>query len=80
MSFMFQGICAEAGVLHKKKREEKREEKRKKNHCESLNRHNIFFFDTDSNQPKQFFRSEKHVQMMRISILVFLSMTDIFCK
>jgi len=29
MSFMFQGICVEARVLHKKS-EEKREEKRKK--------------------------------------------------
>lgn len=28
MSFMFQGMCADAGVLHKKK-EEKRKEKKK---------------------------------------------------
>jgi hypothetical protein len=41
MSFMFQGMCAEAGVLHKKKRREKK--KREKNDCRSLNRHNIFF-------------------------------------
>ncbi len=54
MSFMFQGICAEAGVLHKKnaKRKEKKREKKSLRVSKSTQH---FFFDTDSNQPKQFF-------------------------
>ena len=44
MSFMFQGMYAEAGVLHKKKtRREKRRKEKKKLIVGPLNRHNIFF-------------------------------------
>jgi hypothetical protein len=51
-AFMFQGMCVEARVLHKKKKRREKE-KRERNDCEFLNQYNIFFFDTISNQIKQ---------------------------